>query len=69
MAVVPPPGAKYDKTHKKVIIDENLIHVEESDDERTARVLVSIPNSVIPGIEMEYDVPREVQSRHSQQGS
>jgi hypothetical protein len=57
VAIVPPPGAEYDETQKKVIINENLIDVEENDDERTARVLLKIANSVLPGIEMECDVP------------
>ena len=57
VAIVPPPGAIYDETQKKIVIDENLINVEESDDERTARVLVKIANSIMPGIIMEYDVP------------
>ena len=60
VAIVPPPGAKYDGNLKKVVIDENLIDVEEEDDdERTARVLVEIANSVVPGIIMEYDVPSQ----------
>ena len=57
VAVVPPPGATYDENQKKVIVDENLIDILENDDERTARVLVKIANSILPGIVMECDVP------------
>ena len=57
VAFVPPPGAIYDETQKNVVIDESLVDVDECDDERTARVLVKIANSIMPGIVMEYDVP------------
>ena len=58
VVIVPPPGAKYDENSRKVIVDENLINVIEYDDERAARVMTDIANSVIPGIVVEYDVPR-----------
>ena len=57
MAIVPPPGARYDANSKKVIIDDNQVHAELCDDERTARVMTYIANSVMPGIVMEFDVP------------
>ena len=58
VAVVPPPGTVYDEERQKVVIDENPINIiEENDDERTARILVKIANSIMPGIVMEYDVP------------
>ena len=57
MAVVPLPGAKYDETLEKVFIDETMIDAEENEDERTARILIKVANSIIPGIEMEYDIP------------
>ena len=57
MVIIPPQGAKYDENSKKVIVDENLIDVIECDDERAARVMTDIANSVMPGIVMEYDVP------------
>ena len=57
VAFVPPPGAKYDPNSKKVVIDENLLNLVECDDERTARVMTDIANSVIPGIVMAFDVP------------
>ena len=44
-------------TTKKVCIDENVTDMDESDDERTARVLTDIANDVIPGVIMEFDVP------------
>ena len=57
VAVVPPPGAKYDVDTKKVVIDETLIDIAECEDERTARVFTDIANNVLPGIIMEFDVP------------
>jgi hypothetical protein len=63
VAIVPPPGAKYDVTSSKVIIDDNLIDVVVCDDERTARVKTDIANSVMPGIVMEFNIP----SRNSDQ--
>ena len=47
----------YDPDRKKVVIDDNQVNNEECDDERTARVMTDIANSVIPGITMEFDVP------------
>ena len=58
VAVVPPPGSKYDQASKKVVFDENLINLSECEDDRTARILTDIANSVLPGIIMEYDVPK-----------
>ena len=55
--VVPPPGAKYDKTRKKVVIDPVLINQDETADERTARIVKDIANDVMPGISMEEDCP------------
>jgi hypothetical protein len=59
VAVVPPPGAKYDTITKKMIIDDNLVDtdIELSEDERTAKVMTDIANSVMPGIVMVFDVP------------
>ena len=56
VALVPPPGTKYDNTTKKVFIDENITDMDESDDERTARVLTDIANDVLPGVTMEFNV-------------
>ena len=33
------------------------MHAELCDDERTARVMTDIANSVMPGIVMEFDLP------------
>ena len=57
VAVVPPPGAKYDEESRKLVIDQNAACDDENDDERTARVLTDIANHVMPGIVMEFDVP------------
>ena len=59
VAVVPPPGAKYDTITKKMIIDDNLVNtdIDLSEDERTAKVMTDIANSVMPGIVMVFDVP------------
>ena len=38
-----------------------MINLSECEDDRTARILTDIANSVLPGIIMEYDVP----SKHS----
>ena len=57
MAVVPPPGSRYDLESKKVIIGENNIDILEKDDERLARILNEIANNIMPDIKMECDVP------------
>ena len=57
VAVVPPPGSKYDTESKKVVIDETNIDIHENDDERTAKILTDIAKDIIPGITMEYGVP------------
>ena len=57
LAIIPPPGAKYDAESKKVVINNNNIDETVSDDERTARIYTDIANDVMPGIEMEFDVP------------
>ena len=63
VAIVPPPGAQYDSVNKKVIIDEDQTDMVECEDERTARILTEIANSVMPGIVMEIDVPSRNSSR------
>ena len=57
VAIVPPPGTKYDANTKRTFIDENSIDIHENSEERTARVLLEIANTIVPGIEMEYDIP------------
>ena len=57
MAVVPPPGAKYDETRNKVVVDMNTSIPDENEDTRLARVLKEIANTVMQGIQMEEDNP------------
>ena len=57
LAIIPPPGARYDADIKRVVIDNNIIDTTVSDDERTARLYTDIANDVMPGIVMEFDVP------------
>ena len=57
VAVVPPPGSRYDSESKKVVTDEHMIDIHENDDERLATILIEIANSITPGIIMEYDAP------------
>ena len=57
VAVVPPPGSKYDPVSKKVVVGDELIDMNENDDERLAKILIEIANDIVPGITMEYDVP------------
>ena len=57
VAIVPERGAKYDPERKKVVIDERLKELPETDDERLARILLDIANDVIPCIKMEADWP------------
>ena len=57
VAVVPPPGSRYDRESKKVVIDETIIDMDENDDKRLATILNEIANDIIPGIIMEHDIP------------
>ena len=58
VAVVPPPGSRYDPESKRVIVDEdNRDILAIDDDERLARILTEIANNIMPDIKMEYDVP------------
>ena len=56
VAVVPPPGSKYDKVKKKVLI-ENGFEPAENENDRLARVLKDIANTVHEDIVMEEDHP------------
>ena len=38
VAVVPPPGSKYDAESKKVVMNEHVVDIHENDDERLATV-------------------------------
>ena len=57
VAKVPPIGAKYDKTLKKVVFDEQEVRLSEKDDARLARILKDIANQVQDGIKMEAEFP------------
>ena len=57
LTVVPPPGSRYDRESKKVVIDETIIDMDENDDKRLATILNEIANDIIPGIIMEHDIP------------
>ena len=57
VAEVPPPGARYDREKKKVMIDQNMVNMNENGDERLARVLLDIANDVMHGIVMDCDIP------------
>ena len=56
-AVVPPPGARYDKQRKKVIVDPNNVVEGEEENERLSRVLKDVANDIQEGIVMEEDHP------------
>ena len=56
-AVVPPPGAKYNKESQKVVIDEELANLDDDEEMRLANVLKDIANDVLPEIQMEEDFP------------
>ena len=47
MAVVPPPGSKYDGERSKVVMDPQLIDQDAPADERLAKPLINIANSVM----------------------
>ena len=59
VAIVPPPGARYDRITEKLVVDASLVEPDNEmcDDERTAKIMTDIANSVVPGIVMEFDVP------------
>ena len=50
IAVVPPPGAKYDGNKNKVVIDIENINENEQDEDRLARILTDIANTIQEGI-------------------
>ena len=58
-AVVPPPGAKYDRNRRKVLVKENqtLEDENENEDERLSMILLDIANDVSEEIQMERDFP------------
>ena len=54
VAVVPPPGVRYDPVSKKAINDD--IDIALNEDERTAKIVTEIANDVLPDITKEFDV-------------
>ena len=59
VATVPHPGSRYDLASQKLVIDEDFIQLDETEEARVARVLKSIANSVQDGIIMEEDSPEK----------
>ena len=47
LAIIPPPGARYDANSKRVVIDIGDVDITVSDDERTARLYTDIANDVM----------------------
>ena len=58
VAEVPPPGARYDRERRKIVIDRSIEEEErKEDDERLAGLLKEVANSIMPCIQMEADWP------------
>ena len=59
IAIIPPPGAVYDQQTKKIVINQEKAREDsETDaDERLAKILIDIANSVMTCIKMEGDWP------------
>ena len=57
IAVVPPPGSKYSEEEGKIVTDPLLEDHDVPHDERLAKMLLNIANSVMDCIEMEADWP------------
>ena len=57
VGIAPPSGAKYDKATEKIVIDPELQDEEQPPDERLAKLLLDIANSVMKCIQMEADWP------------
>ena len=55
--MVPPKGARYDKDTEKIVIDPVQPDDDTQPDERLAKVLVDIANSIMKCIQMEADWP------------
>ena len=55
--MVPPAGSTYSAEQRKVVQDPNADDRGVPDDERMARILVSIANSIMPCVVMEADWP------------
>ena len=58
-AVTPPPGTRYNQEKKKIMVDRSKIKEDESieADERLAKLLLEIANSILPCVIMEGDWP------------
>ena len=56
VAVVPAPGSRYDGERRKIVIDSQE-NQQLPEDERLAKILVDIANSVMPCVVMESDWP------------
>ena len=61
VAVVPPPGSIYDDRENKIIIDPQKDDKDVPDDERLAKLLLEIANSIMECVKMEGDWPSKNQ--------
>lgn len=57
VAVIPPPGSTYDAREGKIIMDPQKDEQDVPGDERLAKILLSIANSIMECIVMEGDWP------------
>jgi hypothetical protein len=57
IAVVPPPGSRYDENEDKLVNDGQGLGIEATADKRLAVILTGVANSVMDGIEMEAEYP------------
>ena len=56
LAVVPPPGSRYDPVRRRVVQDDIAV-LDEDEEERLTRILKEIANTIQDGIVMEEDNP------------
>ena len=57
VAEVLPPGSVYNAEMKKVVLDHDIDDQQVPEDERMAKILLSIANSIMPCVVMEGDWP------------
>ena len=57
IAEVPPPGSRYDTEQERLVVDTLQIEQDVPADERLARILLDIANSVMGCVVMEGDWP------------
>ena len=57
VAIVPQPGSRYDVEGGKVVVDPLLLDHDRPADERLAKILLSVANSVMDCVQMEADWP------------